>query len=390
LKIVDFGLSTSFEPDRCMTTKAGTPYYVAPQVLQGKYDCGCDLWSCGVMMYVLLCGYPPFFGESDADILAKVRLGNYSFNAADWKHISDDAKNLIRALLKMNPRDRYTAEQALNHSWIKSEAQEPADATEHVLVVLATETGQSDRITIRCTGIDGNEIVSHEDGQGVTVCELRAQVAETLKVEASRVQLVLPGGDMFADAADHMPLSTALQDPLAKRSTRLLTKLTGFRAANKLKKATLLVIASELSDVEIKKLRETFLALDTSGDGRLSFRELESGLRDGGLSDIPAELQQIFDAVDLNFNGSIDYSEFLAATLDKRIYIREDVCWSAFRKFDRNGDGQISKEELKQVLCFPEVESALGTTTISKLTAEVDCNGDGFVDFAEFVKMMQT
>ena len=65
-----------------------------------------DMWSIGVIMYVMLCGYPPFFGETDADVLAEVRLGNFSFNAADWK----------------NPRDRYTAEPTLNHAWIKEKA----------------------------------------------------------------------------------------------------------------------------------------------------------------------------------------------------------------------------------------------------------------------------
>merc|ERR1712176_1556442 len=118
----DFGLSCSFTADQVLTTKAGTPYYVAPQVLAGKYDQLSDLWSCGVIMYVLLCGYPPFFGETDAEVLSKVRLGNFSFNATDWKNVSEDAKNLIRMLLKMNPRDRYTAEQALNHVWIKNKA----------------------------------------------------------------------------------------------------------------------------------------------------------------------------------------------------------------------------------------------------------------------------
>merc|ERR1719409_1967301 len=122
LKIIDFGLSASFTEGQVLTTKAGTPYFVAPQVLAGKYNHLCDLWSCGVIMYVLLCGYPPFFGETDAEVLSKVRLGNFSFNAADWKNVSEDAKNLIRMLLKMNPRDRYTAEQTLNHDWIKNKA----------------------------------------------------------------------------------------------------------------------------------------------------------------------------------------------------------------------------------------------------------------------------
>merc|ERR1740138_1913599 len=122
LKIIDFGLSCQFTLGQVLTTKAGTPYYVAPQVLAGKYDQLSDLWSCGVIMYVMLCGYPPFFGETDAEVLSKVRLGNFSFNAADWKNVSEDAKALIRMLLKMNPRDRYTAEQALNHMWVNKKA----------------------------------------------------------------------------------------------------------------------------------------------------------------------------------------------------------------------------------------------------------------------------
>merc|ERR1712224_1176957 len=89
-------------------------------VLAGKYSKECDMWSLGVILYVLLCGYPPFFGETDAEVLAKVRLGNFCFNAADWKDISENVKNLIRSMLKMSPADRVTAEQALNHAWLAS------------------------------------------------------------------------------------------------------------------------------------------------------------------------------------------------------------------------------------------------------------------------------
>ena len=81
LKIIDFGLSCVFKQDQVLTTKAGTPYYVAPQVLASKYDQLSDLWSCGVIVYVLLCGYPPFFKETDAEVLSKVRLGNFSLTA---------------------------------------------------------------------------------------------------------------------------------------------------------------------------------------------------------------------------------------------------------------------------------------------------------------------
>ena len=71
------------------------------------------------MLYVLLCGYPPFCDETDADVLAKVWLGNFTFNAAAWKNVSDDAKDFSKKLLKMAPRDRPIAEQALAHVWAK-------------------------------------------------------------------------------------------------------------------------------------------------------------------------------------------------------------------------------------------------------------------------------
>jgi len=129
LKIIDFGLSCSFSAGQVLKTKCGTPYYMAPQVLACKYDQISDMWSMGVIMYVMLCGYPPFVGETDADVLTKVRLGNFSFKASDWKNISEDAKNLICNLLKMNPRNRYTAEQTLNHEWIKSKAPQSKQLT---------------------------------------------------------------------------------------------------------------------------------------------------------------------------------------------------------------------------------------------------------------------
>eukprot|EP00913_Durusdinium_trenchii_P027511 g25801.t1 len=96
IKIGDLGLACQFKEGQVLTTKAGTPYYVAPQVLTGKYDAKCDLWSCGIIMYVLLCGYPPFTGASDAEILGKVRSGAYTFQRDDWSKVSEDAKNLTR------------------------------------------------------------------------------------------------------------------------------------------------------------------------------------------------------------------------------------------------------------------------------------------------------
>ena len=127
LKLIDFGFATRFEPDKPLTTKAGTAYYLAPQVTAGKYNEKCDVWSCGVIMYVLLSGNPPFDGETDAEVLSKVQLGNFTFNSKDWKNISNDAKNLIRRCLKMNPSDRYSAQQAFEDVWIRDQAPNASD-----------------------------------------------------------------------------------------------------------------------------------------------------------------------------------------------------------------------------------------------------------------------
>jgi len=302
LKIIDFGLSCKYEPDQVLTTKAGTPYYVAPQVLAGKYDQMSDLWSCGVIMYVMLCGYPPFFGETDAEVLSKVRLGNFSFNAADWKNVSEDAKNLIRMLLKMNPKDRYSAVQALNHEWIKNKAPKAQD-----------------------------------------------------------IQL----------------------------SSNALDNLRGFRAQNRLKKAALHIIAGQMNEDQIKALRETFTSLDVNGDGLLTASEMREGIMKAGLKEIPPDLQQIMEDVDADGSGVIDYTEFLAATLDKRMYLKEDVCWSAFRVFDRNGDGKISQDELKQVLESDDVTDVMGIQAIAQMMKDIDSNGDGVIDFQEFMAMMK-
>merc|ERR1712060_365951 len=92
------------------------------------------------------------------------------------------------------------------------------------------------------------------------------------------------------------------------------------------------------------------MQLDHNGDGLLTVVELKEGLELAGLKEIPPDLQQIMKDVDADGSGVIDYTEFLAATLDKKAYLQEDVCWSAFRLFDRDGNGKISQTEVKAVL----------------------------------------
>mmetsp|Transcript_800 Transcript_800/g.734 ORF Transcript_800/g.734 Transcript_800/m.734 type:complete len:332 (+) Transcript_800:23-1018(+) len=122
LKVIDFGTSRKFVDGQKMHEKLGTPYYVAPEVLKKNYDEKCDVWSCGIILYILLCGYPPFNGEDDAQIIKAVQKGAFDFPEEEWGHVSNDAKKLIKRMLTVDPTKRPSAKEALNDSWVQKNA----------------------------------------------------------------------------------------------------------------------------------------------------------------------------------------------------------------------------------------------------------------------------
>ena len=89
-----------------MHQRTGTAYYIAPEVLKKCYTEKCDLWACGVILYILLCGYPPFEGSSEKQIMEKITEGKYSLEGADWDEVSKGAKNMIKKLLTYDPLKR--------------------------------------------------------------------------------------------------------------------------------------------------------------------------------------------------------------------------------------------------------------------------------------------
>ncbi|KAK7116130.1 uncharacterized protein [Littorina saxatilis] len=123
LKIADFGLSRIIEPEVQMSTVCGTPGYCAPEVLKGQpYTPSVDLWSVGIIAYILLCGYEPFFAESEPEMFRKIIKGDYVFDNEYWEDIGENAKDLVRRLLVLEPKKRLTAAEALKHPWVKGSA----------------------------------------------------------------------------------------------------------------------------------------------------------------------------------------------------------------------------------------------------------------------------
>ncbi|XVF35910.1 hypothetical protein REPUB_Repub19eG0012400 [Reevesia pubescens] len=119
IKATDFGLSVFIEDGRMYKDLVGSAYYVAPEVLQRKYGKEIDVWSVGVILYILLSGVPPFWGETEKEIFKAVLEGNLDLKSQPWPSISDGAKDLIRKMLARDPKRRITADQALEHPWLK-------------------------------------------------------------------------------------------------------------------------------------------------------------------------------------------------------------------------------------------------------------------------------
>jgi serine/threonine protein kinase len=118
LKISDFKLSLQLKPDEYATNAAGTPFYVAPEIISEKsYDKRCDFWSLGVILFLLLSGSLPFYHKETSVLFDKIKAREYSFTSNVWNYVSSEAKDLVGRLLRVDPDHRITGEKLKNHPW---------------------------------------------------------------------------------------------------------------------------------------------------------------------------------------------------------------------------------------------------------------------------------
>jgi calcium-dependent protein kinase len=134
IKLIDFGTSRLYDSNLKMQTLYGTPYYIAPEVINGSYNEKCDEWSCGVILYVMLSGSPPFNGNNDNAIMESVKAAKFTFDRKEFSIVTKEAKELIRKLLNVNLKHRISAEVALKDSWFKkAHTQEDAVLNSEIL-----------------------------------------------------------------------------------------------------------------------------------------------------------------------------------------------------------------------------------------------------------------
>merc|ERR1712007_324348 len=189
-----------------------------------------------------------------------------------------------------------------------------------------------------------------------------------------------------AQALKHTWILDTAPNASGEVSSSVAENLISFQKATRLKKAALQIIASHTDEKAITQLRDAFIALDVNGDGVLSAEELKTCLA-GSNQDIPDNIEKLAQELDVDGSGGIDYTEFIAAALDMKSYSQEEACWKAFAALDKDGNGHITAEELKEALHSDE----LGETAadMMEIISDVDTNGDGQISFEEFLGMMR-
>ena len=147
----------------------------------------------------------------------------------------------------------------------------------------------------------------------------------------------------------------------------------------------MLFIASRIGDKEISELKEVFKAFDKNNDGQIDLEEFKKGLKEIKSQNFSEqEISEFFSSIDTDKNNKIDYTEFLAATLEKKTYLQKERLFEAFCMIDKDNDGKITKNELKSVLQLESADDKL----IADLMSKADTNNDGVIDYQEFLNFM--
>lgn len=166
----------------------------------------------------------------------------------------------------------------------------------------------------------------------------------------------------------------------------IVQNLRSFGAASRFKQAALIAVAHQLQEKEVDDLRKAFISIDKDGDGSITLDEMRTALRAHPELVSDSELDQLMCEMDVNHDGNVSYTEFLASAMDQRIQDRDDLVWMAFKAFDLDNDGVIKLGELREVLKDDAEEYGAIADEVFK---QMDSNGTGRVNFQQFKAMVK-
>ncbi|KAG0592895.1 hypothetical protein KC19_1G288500 [Ceratodon purpureus] len=294
LKATDFGLSTFFKPGDVFQDIVGSAYYVAPEVLKRSYGPEADVWSAGVIVYILLCGVPPFWAETEKGIFDAVMRGHIDFKNDPWPKISNGAKDLVKKMLNPNVRERLTAQQVLDHPWMKVDgaSDEPLDNAVLTRLKNFSAANKMKKLALKVIA----ESLSEEEIVGLRELfkSMDTDNSGTVTIQELKVGLLKKG-------------TRLTETDMKKLMDAADVDGNGNIDFNEFISATMHMNKTQKED----HLFAAFQHFDTDNSGFITVYELQEAMEKNGMGD-PQTIQEIISEVDTDNDGRIDYDEFVA------------------------------------------------------------------------------
>ncbi|KAJ6841727.1 calcium-dependent protein kinase 1 [Iris pallida] len=294
LKSIDFGLSTFFKPGETFKELVGSAYYVAPEVLRRDYGPEADIWSAGVILYILLTGVPPFWADNEQGIFQAILRGNIDYTSDPWPSISSGAKDLLKKMLQTDPKARLSAVEILKHPWVKEDgdaSDEPIDIAVITRMKLFQAMNKLKRIALKVIA----ETLSEEEIMGLK------EMFKSMDVDNS-------GTVTFEELKDGLnKWGTKLPDSEVMR----LMESADVDGNGIIDYMEFITATMHLNRMEREdRLYKAFLYFDKDRSGYITMEELEEALKDYNMVD-QKMIKEIIAEVDTDQDGRINYEEFV-------------------------------------------------------------------------------
>ncbi|KAL3617497.1 Calcium-dependent protein kinase 13 [Castilleja foliolosa] len=296
LKAIDFGLSIFFKPGEKFSEIVGSPYYMAPEVLRRSYGPEIDIWSAGVILYILLCGVPPFWAESEQGVAQAIIRGKIDFEREPWPSISESAKSLVRQMLEPDIKLRLTAKQVLEHTWLQNAKKASNVPLGDVVRSRLKQFSLMNRFKRKALRVIA-DFLSNEEVEGIKEI--------FTKIDADN--------DGIVSTEELKAGLQKLNSQLAESEVQMLIEAVDINGKGTLDYGEFLAISLHLKRMaNDEHLHKAFSYFDKDGNGYIEPVELLNALKEDGADDSADVANDIFQEVDTDKDGRISYDEFVA------------------------------------------------------------------------------
>lgn len=290
LKVIDFGLSTFFKPGQRFSEIVGSAYYVAPEVLLKNYGSECDVWSVGVIMYMLLCGTPPFWDISESGICALVVKGKYDLESDPWPSISDSAKNLLRRMLQPDPLQRIKSQEILDHEWIRKDGCASDEPIPCAILIRVKQFMLMNRLKRHALAVIAEYCL---DPAELQVIQTKFQMFDENNDGYLTFEELRNGVQKINPAASEEQLRAMFDAADSSNSGKL--NLSEYASAIMIKR------------MDEHRIKRAFSFFDKDDRGYITAESLKEALQTDAFS---PNIEHMIAEVDTNKDGKIDYAEF--------------------------------------------------------------------------------